>query len=250
MITLRLLVDRLDRRAWLESVLNTDPQLDVVCGGDDLDDIIQPHRLGADVIVVDLAHPRAGESRFWSALHVYFPGARLMVLAESPIDPARLEAALHAGGYCMVDWREPVERLRRAARAAGTGAGFIPLGHVILAMADYFDHAGIPMRKVRIGHANLDLRRGALEVGAEEIPLTRLEQDLLLYLAANAGRPIPSSEILQTVWHQMALTAGLDGQIKSTVKRLRQKLEPDPSRPRYLLNQRGHGYYVPKSAVE
>jgi DNA-binding winged helix-turn-helix (wHTH) protein len=250
MIALRLLSHRPDRREWLEAVLNADPELKVIASGADIDDIAHLISRGANVIVIDLAHPHAVESRFWSALHVYFTGARLMALVDAPIDPAGLEAALHAGAYYMVEWTEPVERLLRAARAAGTGEGFIPVGNVIHAIADYFLAAGLPMRKVRIGHVNVDPQQCAIKQGMKVIPLTSLELDLLVYLAPNAGRPVPTSELLQTVWHRAPQSAHLHGQIKSTVKRLRQKLEPEPSRPRYLLNRHGHGYYVPKSAVE
>lgn len=97
MIALRLVSHRPERRDWLEAMLNADTELKVVCSVADVDDIIGSSALHADVIVVDLAHPRAVESRFWSALHVYFPGARLMALVDAPIVLATLEAALHAG---------------------------------------------------------------------------------------------------------------------------------------------------------
>src|SRR5437773_12290011 len=92
MIALRLLVSRKDRREWLEAVLRADPELTVVCSGADAEDITGYPRLGADVIVIDLDHPHADEPRFWSALHVYFSAARFMVMAEAPINPARLQA--------------------------------------------------------------------------------------------------------------------------------------------------------------
>jgi len=245
MIYLRLVSQRKDRRTWLESVLNGAPDLQVVCSGNDLDDIVGRSPLGADVIVVDLEHPQAAESRFWSALHLYFAGARMMAMTDTPINPARLEAALQAGACYMLDWCEPVERVQRAARAAGSGAGFVPLSNVLMAMTAYFDACGVTIRQVCIGDAVLDLRRSAFVRGSEVILLTKLEQDLLVYLSDHAGRPASAAALLQAVWHQSPESTHLNEQIKSTIKRLRQKIEPDPARPRYLLNRHGLGYYVP-----
>jgi DNA-binding response OmpR family regulator len=248
MIFLRLLSHRHDRRTWLEAVLNADPELRVVCGGDEVDAITGHYDRGADVIVVDLHYPRAAESRFWSALHVYFSGARILALADQPIDPVRLEAALHAGAYYMLDWYEPVERFWRAARAAGSCAGFIPLGHVLTAMSTYFNTNGGTLRNFRFGDAELDLQRGEVIRGEQVIRLSNLEQALLVYLIGNAERPVATAELLQTVWHQSPESTQHREQVTSTIKRLRQKLEPDLAQPRYLLNRHGHGYYVPAPA--
>ena len=247
MIALRLLITRKDRREWLEAVLSADPELKVVRSGADADDIAGYQHLGADVIVIDLDHPQADQPRFWSVLHVYFTGARFMVMAEAPINPSRLQAALHAGGYYMVEWTEPLRRLQRAAHAAGHGEGFIPLGNVLMAMTAFFDASGASILNIRIGDLELDLRQGAILRGTDVILLTKLEQDFLMCLIGSAGRPVSNSELLRAVWRQSRGSNHLNEQIKSTVKRLRQKLETELGRPRYILNRHGHGYYVPET---
>ncbi len=75
----------------------------------------------------------------------------------------------------------------------------------------------------------------------EEIELTRLEFDLLLYLVQNAGRAVGYDELLAHVWGYDCVEGSRET-VKACVRRLRWKIEPDPSRPRYLVTVRGVGY--------
>jgi DNA-binding winged helix-turn-helix (wHTH) protein len=250
MVAIRLLSPDRERREWLQSVLNDDPELAVVRTGAELDDLPFQGSLGADVIIVDLNHPSVSESRFWSAIHVYFPGARLMALADEPIVPSTLEASLHAGAYYMVEWTETPQRLRRTAYRAATGSSFIPLGNVIRAMVRYFSAVGLSVQPIRIGEWQLDPIGGYLIRGATKVVLTDLEMDLLLLLIDFAGQTVSVDELIRNVWHQYSGSSRHQSRVKSTVRRLRLKLEPDPKHPRYVLNHRGHGYYVPKGEVD
>ncbi len=75
-----------------------------------------------------------------------------------------------------------------------------------------------------------------------EVDLTPIEHRLLLYLARNAGRVMSYEQILDNVWgpgYQDSLS-----NVKVYVRRLRQKIEVDPSHPRYVLTQWGVGYYL------
>jgi len=75
----------------------------------------------------------------------------------------------------------------------------------------------------------------------QEIDLTPIEHRLLLYLARNAGRVMSCEQILDNVWgpgYEDSLS-----NVKVYVRRLRRKIEVEPSEPRYLLTQWGVGYY-------
>lgn len=79
--------------------------------------------------------------------------------------------------------------------------------------------------------------------GGNEVHLTPTEYDLLCELTRNAGKVLTHRELLQRVW-------GPDYSAENTylrtfIRHLRRKLEPDPSRPRFLLNELGVGYLVP-----
>ncbi len=81
-----------------------------------------------------------------------------------------------------------------------------------------------------------------LAVRGQDVALSPTEYRLLLYLAYNAGRVLNHRQILDNVWgpgYEASRTA-----IKVYVRRLRNKIEPDPRHPRYILTQRGAGYYL------
>ena len=73
-----------------------------------------------------------------------------------------------------------------------------------------------------------------------ELKLTRAEYNLLTYFLQNADRPLTREMILNSVWGYDWLphTRTVDAH----VVRLRQKLEPDASRPRHFLTVHGVGY--------
>lgn len=99
--------------------------------------------------------------------------------------------------------------------------------------------------------ANDDITVGELVVNpdayivskrGEKIDLTHREFELLYYLAKHVGRVMTREHLLQTVW-------GYDyfGDVRTvdvTVRRLREKIEDNPSRPTWLMTRRGAGYYL------
>jgi two-component system response regulator VicR len=90
---------------------------------------------------------------------------------------------------------------------------------------------------------SIDTERYAVERDGNPIELSKKEYDLLVFLASNLGRPFSREELLEQVWGY----EGFYGDIRTvdvTVKRLRDKLEADPSKPEYLFTKRGVGYYL------
>lgn len=76
----------------------------------------------------------------------------------------------------------------------------------------------------------------------EEIDLTHREFELLHYLAQHIGQVMTREHLLETVW-------GYDyfGDVRTvdvTIRRLREKIEEQPSHPTYILTRRGVGYYI------
>ncbi len=74
--------------------------------------------------------------------------------------------------------------------------------------------------------------------------LSAEQYDLLAFLCARPGVVCSKDEVAQAVWPEdwasgVAIT---DAQIYQLVKRIREKIEPDPHKPRYIVTVRGRGY--------
>ena len=95
-------------------------------------------------------------------------------------------------------------------------------------------------QQLRLGRLVVDFRRHEAKVGAEPVALTPTEFKLLKVLATEPGRAFTRAQLVDQV-----LSGGYEGferTIDVHVMNLRRKIEPDPSRPRYLLTVYGVGY--------
>ncbi len=87
----------------------------------------------------------------------------------------------------------------------------------------------------------IDSERWEVRWRGKPVELTSTERRLLFLLAENQGRVLTTSRILERIWgHEYA---GEADYVKLYVWRLRQKIEPDPSQPRYIHTVRGLGYH-------
>ncbi len=83
----------------------------------------------------------------------------------------------------------------------------------------------------------------SVQANGSDVHLTPTEYDLLSELTRNAGKVLTHRELLQRVWGPEY--SGENTYLRTFVRHLRRKLEPDPSQPRFLRNEPGVGYYVP-----
>ena len=91
------------------------------------------------------------------------------------------------------------------------------------------------------GELELDLERQQLTRAGRQIVLTPIEFRLLRHLASNPGRPYSREALIEVVWgYDSAI--GSDRTVDVHMRHLREKLEDDPSSPRWLLTLRGVGY--------
>ncbi|WP_343423911.1 helix-turn-helix domain-containing protein [Candidatus Amarolinea dominans] len=72
--------------------------------------------------------------------------------------------------------------------------------------------------------------------------LTNLEYRLLLLLYGQLGKICDKYQVVEAVWGQDYMDTVDDARIEKLVSRLRAKIEPDPTNPRYLMTLRGRGY--------
>jgi two-component system alkaline phosphatase synthesis response regulator PhoP len=90
------------------------------------------------------------------------------------------------------------------------------------------------------GDVRLHLRGRQVFKAGREVRLTRKEFDLLRYLVEHPGEVLTRDRLLEEVWgyERFPTTRTVDAH----VLRLRQKFEPDPERPAYILTVHGQGY--------
>lgn len=93
---------------------------------------------------------------------------------------------------------------------------------------------------VRVGEAEVDLEhRRALGAGGE-IHLTPLEYRVLECLARNSGKIVRPQQLLRESWGPDK--SGDTRTLRVCIKNLRDKLEPDPRRPKFIVTETGLGY--------
>lgn len=94
----------------------------------------------------------------------------------------------------------------------------------------------------------VDFARRVVRSGGQEVHLTPTEYDLLRELTRNAGKVLTHRDLLQRVWGPDY--TGENTYLRTFMRHLRRKLEPDPTQPRFLHNELGVGYYVPPPDAE
>jgi DNA-binding response OmpR family regulator len=148
------------------------------------------------------------------------------------VDPRRLErclSLLRAGGVSAVVGPF-FGRDAAAARASTSLAGLPAPARAETAVRERYAFGDI-----RVDVAAYEVLRGSERVG-----LSALELDLLVAMARADGAIVPAAEL------QRIIPAGSDDgeshSLRAHVANLRRKLEPDPRRPRYLINVRRRGY--------
>lgn len=178
-----------------------------------------------DVVLLDLTLPDQDglvvcrELRAWSAVPIIVLSARF--------DEKDKVAALEVGAddYLTKPFfpRELVARIRVALRHAAQVAA--SREHEVA---------------FQTGGLTLDFARRRVVVDGEEKHLTPTEYEVLAYLARNAGKVITHRTLLRAVWGPQYENEA--HYLHVFIGQLRRKVEPNPSRPRYLLTNPGVGY--------
>ena len=99
---------------------------------------------------------------------------------------------------------------------------------------------------LRNGGIALDDAAKSVTVDGEKVSLTPIEYNILLLLMKNPGRVFSSGQIYELVWNDLSL--GSEGTVAVHIRHLREKLEIDPSDPRYIKVVWGLGYKMEKAS--
>jgi two-component system response regulator RegX3 len=102
------------------------------------------------------------------------------------------------------------------------------------------DSAELAPPTLTAGPVRMDVERHVVTVSGAGVPLPLKEFELLEMLLRNAGRVLTRGQLIDRVWG--ADYVGDTKTLDVHVKRLRSKIEPEPSAPRYIVTVRGLGY--------
>ncbi len=102
--------------------------------------------------------------------------------------------------------------------------------------------AGPDSGVLELGRLRIDTAAHKVTVDGSEVRLTPIEWGLLWELASSAGRVVEHRRLQERVWGG-DYAIGTEG-LRTYIKQLRKKLEPDPTRPRYIQNEPGVGYVL------
>jgi two-component system, OmpR family, KDP operon response regulator KdpE len=173
-----------------------------------------------DAVILDLVLPDGDgtevcrELRTWTSVPV--------IVLSAVGEESEKVAALDAGADDYVTKPFGIDELLARLRAALRRA----------------DPATEPV--VEVGELTIDLEKRAVTSGGERVQLTPHEFDLLALLARNPGKLLTHSAILREVWGPRY---GRESHyLHVYVSQLRRKIEPDPTRPRYVITEPGAGY--------
>ena len=97
---------------------------------------------------------------------------------------------------------------------------------------------------VTIGDITIDTDSQSVMKNNEALDLTQREYEIMVYFAKNPTKVISREELMEKVWgydYYGALRA-----VDVAMRRLREKIEDDPSEPKLIITKRGSGYYLGK----
>jgi len=174
-----------------------------------------------DLIILDLGLPDVRGHELLQTIRARNERVPIVVLSSRDDEGGKVEALdLGADDYMTKPFGmdELLARMRAALRHQLQSQGERPV--------------------FRVGDLSVDLVRRIVKVGAREVKLSPKEYDLLRVLVQHAGKVLTHKFLLGELWDDLT-----DAQyLRVYVRQLRQKIEPDPEQPRYILTETGVGY--------
>ena len=186
--------------------------------------LTQFDRTGADIVLLDLMLPEMSGTEVCRQLRQRSAVPIIMVTArDSEIDKV-VGLEIGADDYVTKPYspRELVARIRAVLRRQGGEA------------------AEVTTPTLAAGPVRMDVERHVVTVEGASVQLPLKEFELLELLLRNAGRVLTRGQLIDRVWG--ADYVGDTKTLDVHVKRLRSKVEPEPSAPRYIVTVRGLGY--------
>jgi DNA-binding response OmpR family regulator len=184
----------------------------------------QARELGPDLVILDLMLPKLDGLEVCRELRKESSVAIIMLTAKGEESDRILGLGLGADDYLVKPFSpgELVARVKAVLRR--TRAPAVPVNGEAL----------------RFGELRINPRARKVERGSQVLELTAKEFDLLHFLARNAGQVFSREQLLDNVWDFEYF--GDTSTVTVHVRRLREKVEPYPMRPRFVKTVWGVGY--------
>jgi len=174
-----------------------------------------------DLVILDLGLPDVPGLELLRQIRARREDLPIVVLSSRGDEAAKVEALdLGADDYVTKPFgmEELLARLRTALRHQLQVHGDRPI--------------------FRLGDLSVDLVRRIVKLRDQKVRLSPKEYELLRLLVHNAGKVLTHKFLLRELW-----STPIDAQyLRVYVRQLRQKIEPDPTRPQYILTETGIGY--------
>jgi DNA-binding response OmpR family regulator len=185
-----------------------------------------------NVVVLDLKLPGLSGKELCRSFKSESPSVPIVVLsANADVDDKVVLLELGADDYVTKPF-SPKELLARVRRAMRRNAR----AQQVAAASD----AGAPHDVLTFGDIEIDFTSMEARRASKPVNMTAQEFKLLRFLSRSMDRVVSREELLNEVWgyQNYPSTRTVDNHIL----RLRQKLEPDPSRPKYFITVHSAGY--------
>ena len=178
-----------------------------------------------DLVVLDLMLPSMGGLEVCRRLREVAPVPVIMLTARGEEADRIAGLELGADDYVAKPFspRELTARVRAVLRRAGGALSGSPPGPTLL----------------QAGEIEVDLVAHEARIRGELVPLTAKEFDLLAHLMRHPRRAFRREELLRDVW---GFSYGDTSTVTVHIRRLREKVEADPSEPRHVATVWGVGY--------
>jgi DNA-binding response OmpR family regulator len=177
-----------------------------------------------DLVVLDLMLPSVGGLEICRRLRAVAPVPLIMLTARGEEADRIAGLEMGADDYIAKPFspRELTARVRAVLRRA-SAALTAPAEPAIL----------------RVGDLEVNVAAHEVHLGDDLVALTAKEFDLLAHLMRNPRRAFRREDLLEDVW---GFSYGDTSTVTVHIRRLREKIEPDPSAPRYVCTVWGVGY--------
>jgi DNA-binding response OmpR family regulator len=179
---------------------------------------------GPDLMVLDVNLPRMSGLALLEQVRSASDLPVIMLTVRDAEEEVVRAFELGADDYVTKPFspRQLVARVKAALRRSGAG--------------------DVERAEITVGNVKLDLARHEFAVlGREPVHLTQLEMRLLQVLMSAPDEPFTAGRLIERVWGYEGSLADLS-LLKSLVRRVRLKVEPDPRQPRYVKTLPGAGY--------